>query len=323
MICTRSGGNLALTATLSFRYCKNRAGGSNPAIAEAILQILKQRIFRSRSERVALWRSSARERTASLRTSVNGEIPTGTRPRISVCMAAYNGEQFIAPQLRSILSQLAEEDEVILVDDASTDDTCRIIESFQDARLRLARHESNQGVLRSFEDAIQRAEGDILFLADQDDLWMDDKVSTVLNAFRSDLRADIVVSDAALMNEDGTPTSPSYYANRGKFQSGILANVLHCRYLGCTMAFRSRIYSRILPFPKGGDIHHDLWIGTSNSLAGGNTLYIDRPLVHYRRHGGNATGNKRLSLMRQIRIRWDLCRALAASWLKLHRIGDQ
>ena len=86
--------------------------------------------------------------------------------------------------------------------------------------------------------------------------------------FDQQFRADIVVSDAALMNEDGTPTSPSYYANRGKFQSGSLPNVLHGRYLGCTMAFRNRIHSRILPFPKGGDIHHDLWIGTSNSLAG-------------------------------------------------------
>ena len=188
---------------------------------------------------------------------------------------------------------------------------------------RSVQHESNQGVLRSFEDAIGCAVGDILFLADQDDLWVANKVSTVLRTFRLHPEVDVVASDAALINEDGAPLGPSYYAQRGKFRSGVLSNILRSSYLGCTLAFRSRICARILPFPKEADVMHDLWIGASHSLAGGKTLYIDCPLVLYRRHESNATGNRRLPFAYQIQIRWDLCRSLATSWLRSLRAREQ
>ena len=209
------------------------------------------------------------------------------------------------------------------MDDGSTDDTCRIIESFDDGRVLLMKHKTTQGVLRSFEDAIRRARGDILFLSDQDDIWAADKVSIVLEAFRMHPESDIAVSDAALIDDTGSPIAPSYYAQRGKFRSGLVANVFRCSYLGCTMAFRGRIRNRILPFPTGADVLHDVWIGTVNSLAGGKTLYIDHPLVFYRRHAGNATGNRRLSVARQIRIRWALSKSLASSWLNSHRTREK
>jgi hypothetical protein len=136
-------------------------------------------------------------------------------------------------------------------------------------------------------------------------------------------KADIVVSDAELINENGALLGPSYYAQRGKFRSGMLFNIFRCSYLGCTMAFRSRIRARILPFPKGVDVFHDLWIGVSNAFTGGKTLYIDRPLVRYRRHESNATGNRKLTTMLQIRIRWDLCRSLAVFWLGSHHVSDK
>jgi glycosyltransferase involved in cell wall biosynthesis len=239
----------------------------------------------------------------------------GARPKISVCMASYNGARFIAPQMHSILTQLSDADEVIVVDDASTDDTREVVRSFCDKRLQLVERVSNQGVLRSFEQAIQLSVGEIIFLADQDDLWVDDKISTVMEAFRANPKVDIVVSDASLMNEDGTPLAPSYYGTLRKFRSGVFANLIHCSYLGCTMALRSRVRTKVLPFPKHADVLHDLWIGTLNSLLGGETLYVDRPLVRYRRHSGNSTGNSKLPFARQFRIRWDLCRSLAAAWV--------
>jgi len=240
---------------------------------------------------------------------------------VDVVVPCYNYGRFVAQAVDSVLGQTFESLEVIVIDDASTDDTCRTVESIQDARVRLMRHLSNQGVLRSFEDAIRQASGDILFLADQDDLWMDDKVSTVLQVFQSNPDADIIASDAVLIDQDGTLTGPSYYATRGKFQTGTFANVLRCSYLGCTMALRTRILSRVLPFPKGMDILHDIWIGTSNSIAGGKTLYVDRPLVQYRRHKENATGNAQLTISRRLRVRWSLCRALASSWLNSRRVN--
>ena len=130
---------------------------------------------------------------------------------------------------------------------------------------------------------------------------------------------DVAVSDASLIDDEGVPIAPSYYAQRGKFHSGVLVNIIRCHFLGCTMAFHSRLRSKILPFPIEQPILHDLWIGLVNSFIGGKTIYIDRPLVYYRRHELNATGNKRLSITRKIWIRWGACRSLASFWFRSHR----
>jgi glycosyltransferase involved in cell wall biosynthesis len=312
--------NQVLTATILFRYLKHKAKGTNPAIVQEILQVFKKRVLQSKSGRIAEWRQNAQIRAIATSTDEKGMMHGVSRPRISVCMAAYNGERFIAAQLRSILNQIGM-DEVIVVDDASSDDTCGVIERLNDSRIRVMRHKTNEGVLRSFEDALELASGEIVFLSDQDDLWADEKVSKVLDAFRSNPSVDIVVSDAALIDREGLPIGPSYYATRRRFQPGVLANFIHCSYLGCTMALHARVRPRVLPFPERADLLHDLWIGTSNAISGGKTLYIDLPLVQYRRHESNATGNRRLTLGRQLRIRWDLCRSLAKAWLKPHRIS--
>src|SRR3954463_2208062 len=95
-----------------------------------------------------------------------------SRPKVSVCMAAYQGERYIALQLRSILDQLCDDDEVLIVDDASKDCTCGEIEAVQDPRIVLIRNGANRGVLRTFETALTRSSGDIIFLSDQDDVWL-------------------------------------------------------------------------------------------------------------------------------------------------------
>ena len=310
---------VVLTGRLLGRMWRQRKRGHGIAIRKLTWNEMKRRISQSKTHRINGWIREMERRIQCIKGTGEGRSVFEERQAISVCMAAYNGERYIAAQLQSILSQLGEEDEVIVVDDASTDGTREQVRSLQDGRIRLLEHSRNRGVAHTFEDAIRAASGQILFLADQDDLWAANKVSTVLRAFQSFPDVDIVASDAALIDENDAPIGSSYYAQRGKFRSGVLANVFRCSYLGCTMAFRSRICARILPFPTGVDVLHDLWIGASNALGGGKTLYIDRPLVLYRRHESNATGNKRLTVARQIRIRWDLCRSLVSFWLHSNR----
>ena len=310
---------LALAARLLGRIWRQRKRGHDSAILELTWNELKRRIFQSKTRRIHEWMREMEERMLRSSASGQGRESFVERPAVSVCMAAYNGERYITAQLQSILSQLEAQDEVFVVDDASTDRTRECIRAMNDNRVHLIAHSSNLGVSRSFEDAIRAASGEILFLSDQDDLWVADKVSTVLRAFQLASEADIVVSDAALIDENGGSLAPSYYAQRGKFRSGVLANVLRCSYLGCAMAFRSRIRAKILPFPRGGAVLHDLWIGALNSLTGGKALYVDHPLVLYRRHGENATGNRRLPITRQLHLRWDLCRSLAGFRMNSHR----
>src|SRR3546814_6979697 len=103
---------------------------------------------------------------------------------ISVCMGTYNGARWIEIQLGSILSQLSPEDEVVIVDDGSKDDTLDRVASFNDPRVRVLRNGRNRGVDLTFERALGEARGDIIFLSDQDDFWYPNKVETVLRAFR-------------------------------------------------------------------------------------------------------------------------------------------
>src|SRR5256885_16534565 len=113
-------------------------------------------------------------------------------------MAAYQGERYIALQLHSILEQLSEQDEVIIVDDGSTDATCQEIRRFEDPRIVLLENGQNRGVLRTFESALTRSSGEIVFLSDQDDLWLPKKVETILEAFARDQELMLVASEAIL-----------------------------------------------------------------------------------------------------------------------------
>jgi glycosyltransferase involved in cell wall biosynthesis len=242
--------------------------------------------------------------------------------KISVCIAAYQGERFIALQLRSILAQLSEADEVIIVDDHSSDGTCDQVRALADPRIHLIQHEKNQGVARAFEEAISRASGNVIFLSDQDDLWASGKVARVIEAFDNP-DVTLVTTDAALIDEDGVPLGVSYYAQRGKFQQGLLANLIRCKYLGCTMAFRSELVAKVIPFPQGSDVLHDIWIGVVNSITSGTTRYLDEPLVWYRRHSTAVTqGN--LSVGKKIRARLHLIKAVMGYWarnLLVRRVG--
>lgn len=244
---------------------------------------------------------------------------TNETPKISVCMAAYQGERYIAAQLRSILDQLSENDEVIVVDDHSSDKTCDEVRSLGDARVHLVEHGTNQGVAQTFEEALSLTTGSVIFLSDQDDLWVPGKLAAVLQAFESNPDATLVVTDAMLMDEDGNRIGDSYYASRGRFRSGFLANLIRCKFLGCLMAFRSKLLLKILPFPHGYDVLHDIWIGIVNSVTSGETLYLDKRLVWYRKHSGSVTAG-RLTRMRQLQIRWHLFNAVLKFWIK-DRLG--
>jgi glycosyltransferase involved in cell wall biosynthesis len=242
---------------------------------------------------------------------------------LSVAMATYNGERFLIEQLDSILSQLGPNDELVIVDDASQDSTCALIDGLCDSRIRLIQNETNQGVLASFETALHQATGEIVFLSDQDDIWLANKVTTVLQAFCSNPDITMVVSDAILVDQRGTLVAPSYYAQRGQFSDRFFMNLIRCKYLGCTMAFRAEVLQKALPFPSSRFLLHDVWIGVVNRLSGGKTQYLTDPLVCYRRHDSAVTGIRRLSAAHRTLLRLHLVYAAAGFWLRHHLVGSR
>ena len=205
----------------------------------------------------------------------------------SVCMATYNGNQYVKNQLQSILTQINEEDEIIIVDDASIDNTLFIIKEFQDSRVKLIENKINLGVVKTFERAISHATGDIIFLSDQDDVWLPNKVEKILKIFQKYPDITLVLSDAQIIDSEGQTTANSFFKIRGKFVANPLSNIIKNKYHGCTLAFRREIVEMFLPFPADTPMH-DMWIGIVNAIYG-KVFYIDEPLIQHRRHDNNTS----------------------------------
>jgi glycosyltransferase involved in cell wall biosynthesis len=198
-------------------------------------------------------------------------------------MATFNGEKYIYKQLRSVLVQLTATDEVIISDDGSTDQTITIIESFDDQRIRIFKNGKRKGPVGNFENAILQARGDYIFLADQDDFWMDGKIDKHLLLHQHN---DLVVSDAVVVSEDGHVLFDSFFSARGS-KGGLLKNLFKNSFLGCCMSFSRKIAAYALPIPKG--VHmHDWWIGLVAELKG-NVFFCNDKLMYYVRHDRNAS----------------------------------
>ncbi len=207
--------------------------------------------------------------------------------RISVALAYYNGGKYIEEQLNSILEQLGEEDEVVLSVDSAEDGSMSYLreKAKADRRIHLAEG-PGKGVIANFENAIRCCQGEYIFLADQDDIWMSQKVSEILKVFRkTDYMA--VLHNGVLMDGQGdVMDGPSLFSMRHS-GTGLMKNLMKNSYIGCCMAFRRELVDVILPIPKHMYMH-DYWIGTAAERYGGVCL-ISKPLIRYRRHEGNVT----------------------------------
>lgn len=212
---------------------------------------------------------------------------------VSVCMASRNGEKFIKQQIESILSQLDKNDELIISDDNSSDNTISIIETIGDSRIKLVKHEPAKkkhkyGVgfyyaTANFENALKFAKGDIVFLSDHDDIWEDNKVRICSDELK---KYDFVMSNFSLIDENGVETNPKYL-NFNPIAGGLIKTAYISKMQGCTMAFKRCVLEKSMPFPKNLMLH-DAWIGLI-AKKHFSVKYIDLSLIKYRRTGTNVS----------------------------------
>lgn len=223
---------------------------------------------------------------------------------VSVVMAVFNGRKFLPFQIASVLSQLEPQDELIVIDDTSSDGSGEWLATVNDSRLHVFVNPFNMGVIKSFERGFSLARHSILFLCDQDDVWLPEKRSKFINEFERDPQVLVVVSDAELIDAQGVVTAPSFMATRGGFKGGLWNTLIRNRYLGCAMAIRSELLSVALPIPASVPMH-DMWLG-GLGVAFGRISYIPVPLIQYRRHNSNVSPDKSqgwgLMLVWRIRI---------------------
>lgn len=227
---------------------------------------------------------------------------------VSVVMATYNGEQYLKEQIDSVLAELKPGDELIVVDDASSDGTLMLLSSLTWPDLHVLQNPHNIGVLRTFERGLMLASGDVIFLCDQDDVWLAGKRAAFINAFAADARTLVVVSDAQLIDANGAIFAPSFMATRGGFHGGVLSTLVRNRYLGCAMALRRDVLEAALPIPRFVPMH-DMWLGAVACVAG-QVHYIPSPLLQYRRHGRNVSPSSHQGWLKMLRWRGKLILAL-------------
>jgi len=220
---------------------------------------------------------------------------------VSVCLAAFNGSAYIAEQIESILAQLDNEDELVIVDDNSTDATIEIINSFmrRNSNIKIINNKKNVGVVRSFEKGILGASSDIIVLCDQDDIWNQNKLTAIKLAF-VDPKVSGFLSNASVFGSrivDERLFFPQNYIPPFSIFDQFIRN----DFIGCCLAFRKSKVSEAFPFPTFISMH-DWWIGV-NCIKTGKVVYDPQPLIKYRRHNFNLSPSARRAWGRIINAR--------------------
>lgn len=223
---------------------------------------------------------------------------------VSVVMTAYDGARFVERQLGSILAQTLPPTQLLVGDDGSSDGTVDLVQAtLDDAPFSwdVRRNSSRLGVSGNLEALLRRATGDVIFLADQDDEWVPEKIEVVLATFEAHREIQGVFSDASLIDASSEPLPGSLWEavgfDRREQRRWATApfDVLMRRNVatGATMAIRRAILPAVLPLSPHG--WHDFWIAALLAERGVMSA-LDQQLVRYRLHGSNQAGVPRKGL---------------------------
>lgn len=230
--------------------------------------------------------------------------------KIIIILAAYNGELYIAEQIRSIINQTYRDWLLIIRDDGSSDNTHNIIKDIAelDERIQVVDDAtvttgSSMGNFNILSQKAYEIGFKYLFFCDQDDVWDPNKLEYQINFMdrQGHNLADVPLlshSDLKVVDENLSLTSPSFMTLQGLKGNEVLplSVLINQNYVtGCTMAINYELLRLSLPFPED-IIMHDWWMALC-AAAMGKIYYIDVPLVRYRQHGSNVIGAKSYKAM--------------------------
>lgn len=213
----------------------------------------------------------------------------------SICLATYNGERFIGEQMESILNQINNDDEIIIVDDCSNDNTVNILKSINDPRINIYVNEINEGHVFSFERSIALAKNEIIFMSDQDDIWLENRYQLLKSELIKN-NALLVSSNSNFIDSLGNNLDMTLIQLKREDSSNYFFNIVNiflgkAGYYGCCMVFKKELIKFILPFPSYIE-SHDLWIAMVANYKKSN-IHFDAKTLARRIHGTNASIGKR------------------------------
>jgi len=224
--------------------------------------------------------------------------------KVSVAMCTYNGTKYLKEQLDSILGQTLPPDEIVITDDCSSDGTADLAEqllSESGISYKVIINEKNSGVRVSFGNCIRACSGDVIFTADQDDVWDKEKIRLFMDEFENDESCVFVFSNGELVDADLKSLGSDVWTSLNLRRAGMRDHISQEKYRqlmmyywavpGTMMAFKRSFMEKAFPIPEKGGWLHDSWLAI-NAPAYGKVVSIDKPLTLYRQHGKNTVGVK-------------------------------
>ncbi|HEX8976387.1 MAG TPA: glycosyltransferase [Solirubrobacteraceae bacterium] len=238
-------------------------------------------------------------------------VPDGEGPLVTICMATYEPPMgLFRRQIESLRDQTHRRWVCVISDDCSSPERFRQIEAEigDDPRFTLSRAPARLGFYRNFERALSLAPAntELVALADQDDRWYPEKLAVLIAELGG---AQLVYSDARVIDEDGRVRSDSYWVTRRNNHTDLLSLLVANSVTGAASLLRFDLLEQALPFPPAQFAHfHDHWLGLV-ALARGRIGYVDRPLYDYVQHGNATLGHAAANRMVTLRSRLGSLRA--------------
>lgn len=225
-----------------------------------------------------------------------------------VIMATYNGERYVREQVESILAQTVKPSRIIIRDDGSTDKTLTILHDLKaesEINIDIVHDGLNLGYIKNFEKMTEYVASEFVFFSDQDDIWVENKAETVLAIFSKQHHANVVFSDAWLINNDMIKLGTLWQHVNFTPASGDIALekiLINNVVTGATMAVRKSFLDAVTPFPP--KIPHDYWLA-SNACALGSLVPVEEKLILYRQHENNQIGAKKSTFSGKLSAAFD------------------
>lgn len=220
---------------------------------------------------------------------------TQREKRVSIALAVYNGGKYLKEQIESLMCQTMPFDELVICDDCSVDDSVAIIETYsaKDPRIKLFRNDENLGFRRNFEKALSLCRGDYIALCDQDDIWTETHIATLLGEIGDSM---LVAGGSELIDSEGNRTGQTL-AHMKNFDRTAIDNIAIFKFVvyyqnpfqGASMMLQREFLQKALPIPSNVK-YHDVWF-THMALLMNGFRFIKTPVTYYRIHGENASGS--------------------------------
>jgi len=217
------------------------------------------------------------------------EVMSGRAEKVSVAVATYNGSEFLREQLNSLVDQTLIPGEVVIADDGSIDDSVEVVEAFARTApfaVKVLRAERNSGYVRNFNKALSFCGGDVVFLCDQDDVWLPRKIERMLEVLAEHPDAVLAIHDLEFCREDLSPIGQTKIE---RIQSG--QDVQRDYVTGMATAIKGDFLRLCLPIPDLPELTHDRWLHEC-ALAVDGKIIVNEVLALYRRHATNVAATR-------------------------------